>query len=114
MSLLKKTYLFLLLCIFAVSANAATNVILENSEELSFDKEHGRDYQILRGNVRFRHENAVMYCDSAYFYDTNNSFDAFGNCRVVQDTILTYRLHISSKLCRPRNEPNILCCCIRK
>ena len=52
MSLLKKTYLYLLLCIFAVSANAATNVILENSEELSFDKEHGRDYQILRGNVR--------------------------------------------------------------
>ncbi|MBQ0155765.1 MAG: hypothetical protein KBT22_04210 [Bacteroidales bacterium] len=86
MSLLKKTYLYLL-CIFAVSANAATNVILENSEELSFDKEHGRDYQILRGNVRFRHDDAVMYCDSAYFYDTNNSFDAFGNCRVVQDTM---------------------------
>ena len=87
MSLIKKTYIFLLLLFFAVSANAATNVILENSEELSFDKEHGRDYQILRGNVRFRHENAVMYCDSAYFYDTNNSFDAFGNCRVVQDTM---------------------------
>ncbi len=88
MSLLKKTYLFLLLCIFAVSANAADNVILEHSEELSFDKEHGRDYQILRGNVRFRHDNALMYCDSAYFYDTNNSFDAFGNCRVVQDTMI--------------------------
>ncbi len=87
MSLLKQTYLFLLLCIFALSANATDNVILEHSEELSFDKEHGRDYQILRGNVRFRHDNALMYCDSAYFYDTNNSFDAFGNCRVVQDTM---------------------------
>ncbi len=63
-------------------------MILEYSDELSFDKEHGRDYQILRGNVRFRHDNALMYCDSAYFYDTNNSFDAFGNCRVVQDTMI--------------------------
>lgn len=87
MSLLKQTYIFLLLCIFAVSAGKADNVILEHSETLSFDKEHGRDYQILRGNVRFRHEDALMFCDSAYFYDTNNSFDAFGNCRVVQDTM---------------------------
>ena len=84
---MKSHLLIFVLLIASLCSNAATNVILEHSETLSFSKKSGRDYQILRGNVRFSHEGAVMYCDSAYFYDTNNSFDAFGNVRVVQDTM---------------------------
>lgn len=58
---------------------------LETCDELSFDKQGGRSYQVLRGNVRFRHEDVLMYCDSVYFYDnSSNSFDAFGHVRVVQ------------------------------
>ncbi len=58
------------------------NVILEQCDVLSFDKSHGSEYQVLKGNVRFRHGAALMYCDSAYFYD-NDSFDAFGHVKVV-------------------------------
>ena len=67
-------------------AEKKTNVLLEQCEELSFDKQNGRPYQVLRGNVRFRHEDVLMYCDSAYFYDGSNSFDAFGHVRVVQNS----------------------------
>lgn len=69
----------------------ATLVYLENSETLSFDKDKHPDMQILKGNVRFRHDNALMYCDSAYFYENANSLDAFGHVRIVQgDTLFVY------------------------
>ncbi len=69
----------------------ATLIYLENSEIASFDKFQNPDIQVLKGNVIFRHENALMYCDSAYFYPNSNSLDAFGNIRMVQgDTIFIY------------------------
>ncbi len=74
-------------CSGSATAQKKTNVILEQSETLSFDKTKGSAFQVLKGNVRFRHEDAVMYCDSAYFYDGKNSFDAFGHVRVVQDSM---------------------------
>ena len=68
-----------------------TLVYLENSETLSFDKIVSPDIQVLKGNVRFRHDNALLYCDSAYFYEKANSLDAFGNVKIVQgDTLFVY------------------------
>ena len=66
-------------------------VYLEHSETLHFDQERIANAQILRGNVIFRHEDALMYCDSAYFYDQENSLDAFGHVRFEQgDTLKGY------------------------
>lgn len=59
-------------------------VYLEHSETLSFDEERLPDAQILKGNVCFRHDSALMYCDSAYFYDKQNSLYAFGNVHLIQ------------------------------
>lgn len=68
-----------------------TMVYLEHSETLSFDEQRLPDAQILRGNVRFRHEDALMFCDSAYFYERSNSLDAFGHVRMIQgDTLFGY------------------------
>ena len=63
-------------------------VYLERAENLSFDEARIADAQILRGNVVFRHEEALMYCDSAYFYEGTNSLDAFGHVRFVQGDTL--------------------------
>ncbi len=69
----------------------ATLVYLENSETLSFDQLINPDVQVLKGNVRFRHDNAIMYCDSAYFYEKANSLDAFGHVKINQgDTLFVY------------------------
>ena len=65
-----------------------TMVYLERAENLQFDQERIADAQILKGNVVFRHENALMYCDSAYFYEESNSFDAFGHVRMEQGDTL--------------------------
>ena len=73
------------------SLRAQTMVYLERAENLQFDQERIADAQILKGSVIFRHEGAYMYCDSAYFYEKNNSLDAFGHVRLVQgDTLQGY------------------------
>jgi len=43
--------------------------------------------QRLLGNVQFKQDNVLMFCDSAYFYK-NNSLDAFGHIHIQQDDSL--------------------------
>lgn len=70
---------------------AATLVFLENTESLAYDRFINPDMKILKGNVRFKHDNTLLYCDSAYFYEKANSIDAFSNIRIVQgDTLTVY------------------------
>ena len=70
---------------------AQTLVFLEFAETLQYDEQNFSSAQLLKGNVRFRHEDALMFCDSAYFYEKENSLDAFGNVRFVQgDTLFGY------------------------
>ncbi|MCB9071807.1 MAG: hypothetical protein H6543_05175 [Prevotellaceae bacterium] len=68
-----------------------TSVFLENAETFSYDKDLMADGQLLKGNVRFRHDDAYLYCDSAYFFEERNSFNAYGHVRIVQgDTLFIY------------------------
>lgn len=63
-------------------------VYLEHSETLSFDEKRLPDAQILRGNVCFRHDSVLMYCDSAYFFEKENSLHAFGHVHMIQGDTL--------------------------
>lgn len=66
-------------------------VFLEHADELQLDEARSSEYQVLRGSVVFRKDNMFMYCDSAYFYESTNSLDAFGNVRMEQgDTLFVY------------------------
>ena len=58
----------LLSLFFIPYSYSQTMVYLERAENLSFDQERIADAQILRGNVVFRHDDALMYCDSAYSF----------------------------------------------
>ena len=73
---------------FLFAEEKTTMVYLEHSETLSFDEQRLPDAQILIGNVIFRHDSALMYCDSAYYYEKNNSLDAFGHVRLEQGDTL--------------------------
>lgn len=75
----------------ALNTKGVSLVYLENCDALSFDKLFSPDMQLLKGNVRFRHDNARLYCDSAYFYEKANSFNAYGHVRIVQgDTLFIF------------------------
>ena len=64
-------------------------VFLEHADELyknSYDP-----YMILVGNVHFSKGGMQMYTDSAHYYESTGSFDAFGNVRMEQgDTLFVY------------------------
>ena len=97
-----KTSLFLLIFVitsfFGIPQNQpssdpprVTRVIVENADSSDLAQENNPNTYILYGNVKFRHEGAYMYCDSAYIYHLTNSLDAFDNVRIEQgDTLFMY------------------------
>jgi lipopolysaccharide assembly outer membrane protein LptD (OstA) len=72
-----------------------TLIYLEHSETLDFDEEKYPDCQILNGNVVFRQDEALMYCDQAYFYNKSNNISAHGNIKMIQgDSLTVYADHL--------------------
>lgn len=64
-------------------------VYLIHSDELRYDKWRNNNAQVLTGNVHFEHDGANLYCDSANFFEASNSFEAWGNVRMVQGDTLS-------------------------
>lgn len=67
------------------SADTGAKVRLEHADMLSYDASISPDVQKLIGNVRFRHGNATMTCDSAFRNEKDQTFEAFGNVHMIQD-----------------------------
>ena len=64
-------------------------VHLLHADRLYFDERRHRTAQFLVGNVQFSHEGVLLDCDSALYYESTNSFDAFGHVHMNQgDTLL--------------------------
>ena len=66
-----------------------SRVHLLHADKLYFDESIHRTAQFLVGNVSFSHEGVLMYCDSALFYEASNSFDAYGNVKMIQGDTLS-------------------------
>ena len=65
-------------------------VYLIHSDELYYDM-FGKnpDAQIVKGNVRFMHQGGYLNCDSAYFYQAQNSVRAMGHVHYTQGDTLS-------------------------
>ncbi len=87
-------HLCLLACLFllpSLTIGQKTTIYLDHSDKLEFNNDVWPDCQILTGNVQFRHEDMLMYCDSAYFYDKRNEIIAVGNIKMNQrDSLFVY------------------------
>ena len=108
--MLKKHYIFFCFFLASILLSYAgkTLIYLEHSETLEFDEENYPDCQILNGNVCFKHDNALMYCDKAYFYNKTNNISAHGNIKMVQgDSLTVYADHLyyngNTKMARLRH-----------
>ena len=66
-----------------------TRLEILNAELTAYDIKIGKDARKLIGDVRLKHEDVVMSCDSAYFYAGTGSVDAFSRVKVVQGDTLT-------------------------
>lgn len=68
-----------------------TQVELLNADYLQVDDRLGKDVKRLIGNVAFKHDNVLMYCDSAYLNSITNSLEAFSNVHIIQgDSVNLY------------------------
>ena len=103
----------LMLCVLAPLQMAVgqrvTTLEILNSDLTSFDEmQLGKDATKLIGNVRLKHDDVLMTCDSAYYYQSTSSVDAFSNVKVEQGDTLTMTGDLAyyngiSKLARVRN-----------
>lgn len=64
-------------------------VYLDHADELRYDM-YGvhPDVQIAKGGVIFRHKGGMLTCDSAYYNEISNSFEAFGHVKYRQSDTL--------------------------
>jgi lipopolysaccharide export system protein LptA len=60
--------------------------LLPGAESLTFNERTGA--QILKGNVKFQYQGAVMYCDSAYYYQKTKTVHAYSNIHLNQKDTL--------------------------
>lgn len=93
---------------FNVQAQIESRIFLLHSDRLYHDSQIDNKAQILVGNVQFQHEDIFMYCDSALFYESSNSLNAFGNVKMNQGDTLNLSGDIlyyngTDKLARVRN-----------
>ena len=68
---------------------ADNRVYLVHADQLSYNEFENPNAQILNGKVHFKHQGAQLYCDSALFYETSNSFEAFGHVKMYQGDTLS-------------------------
>lgn len=80
---------FFTMTVWAQKRGGDQRIYLEHSNELRHDEMKKPGVQIVKGNVAFRHAGTRLTCDSAYFNQNNNSFEAFGHVRMVQGDTLS-------------------------
>jgi lipopolysaccharide export system protein LptA len=62
---------------------------LEHADKLSGTKVNGERIDKLNGNVVFVQNKTTIYCDSAYFFKTRNTIEAFGKVRITEGDSVT-------------------------
>ena len=70
-----------------MNAQQPKQIEIINANTLEFDDKIGTQAKRLLGDVQFKHDNILMYCDSAYYYE-NNKIDAFGHVHIKQGDTL--------------------------
>jgi lipopolysaccharide export system protein LptA len=84
--------LFLIALILPLLAQEKTRIDIEEADYIdSNEKIVANAMRIIGHQVRIRHNNVLMWCDSAYSYNGTNRVDAFGNVHINQgDTAHLY------------------------
>lgn len=67
-----------------------TKIELLHADRFYKNKENS-DMLILVGNVKMKQRDMYLDCDSAYYYELSNSFEAFGNVRMRQSDTLSLK-----------------------
>ena len=107
-------FVFFTTASYIVHAQQATNENMIKVEILNADRAVNKaslGRTDMFGNVAFKHDSVTLSCDSAYFYDVHNSFEAFGNAHLrFSDTLNLYseRINYSGNLRIAKATKNVI------
>lgn len=79
--------LLTLLSVFCVQAQNMIHI--EHANTLEFDEAVNAEFQMLIGDVQFRHDSVWMFCDTAHFFKASNTLYAYGHVHIKQGDTLT-------------------------
>ena len=86
-------------------------ILIEYADFLEGAEERlGKNVQALRGNVKMRHRDIRMFCDSAVLHRDSNKVEAFGSIHIIQsDTVHLYgdRLHYNGNTSMAQMRDNV-------
>ena len=81
--------LFLIVLAFSAIAQKPEQIEIIHADVSEFDQSLNAKATRLIGNVVFKHQNAFMYCDSAYLFRDDNRLEAYNNIRITQGDSIT-------------------------
>lgn len=78
--------------LFALTATAqkVSKVEIVHADELGFDKAARGNITVFKGNCLFKQDDMTVACDSAFFDQDQNAFDAFGHVHIIQQNLNIY------------------------
>jgi lipopolysaccharide export system protein LptA len=109
--MIRRIFIFLLFTIttFTLIAQEVKKIELINSDEIDYDENLlGKEIKRLKGNVEFKHDSALLFCDSAYFNSVRNNVVMYGHVHInIGDTIHLWgdsiRYYGNTKIAQVRN-----------
>ena len=97
-----RIFIYMILCLFGLSSSLSVSaqkdkqkqkakIYIDHADILRHNQMEMPNVQVVKGNVKFRHKDMTLLCDSAYINDQQNTFQAFGhvNFRRKDGTHLT-------------------------
>jgi lipopolysaccharide export system protein LptA len=94
---LRITFSLIILCLIsfnqAITGQNKAKIEIQSANTGAQRANLGPNVRLLIGNVKLRHDNTIMHCDSAYFHDYKDStfIEAFNHIHIIQnDSIHLY------------------------
>ena len=88
---MRRALCILILCLITIASWSQERTLIHIEHANQFHKTAGLNAVRLLGDVHIRHDSTHFYCDSAYYYEDKNSFDAFQNVHIrVNDSVDMY------------------------
>lgn len=85
--LVQTTFVFIILFLSLGAQAQKMDRIKYKADDLFEFRKDGERIRRLIGNVVFAQKTSTMYCDSSYYYVKDNVMEAFGNVRIVDDSV---------------------------
>lgn len=85
--LVQTTFVFILLLTAFTSYAQKMDRIKYKADDLFEFRRNGKKIRRLIGNVVFAQQTSTMYCDSSLYYVAENTMEAYGNVKIIDDKV---------------------------